>query len=125
MIVSMILIARTPQKAVIHVVIVDELTRDRAPVVDCSREGAAGGDCARARTIEDREHAVEIAQKAMRHIVIVEKESCDVPLRVDCEADGALASACARARSIERSDGAVAIAQEAMSHIVIVKVGSR
>src|SRR6266851_5129061 len=77
-IVSMILVARNPQEAVIHVVIVDELTRDRAPVVDCNREGAAGGDCACSRRIKLSDGAIAVTHEAVKHSVPINKKSRDI-----------------------------------------------
>jgi hypothetical protein len=66
-IVSMILVARAPQKAVKHVVIVEVVSRDRARVVDYNREGAVGGDCACSRRIEFSNGAIAVTHEAVVH----------------------------------------------------------
>jgi hypothetical protein len=52
---------------VIHVVIVDGVSRDRPLRVDCPYEGALAGACARARSVERGDGAVAIAHEAVSH----------------------------------------------------------
>ena len=116
---------RAPQEAVIHVVIVDGVSRDRPLRVDIPYEGALAGACARARSVERGDLAVVIAHEAVSHTVRVNVVSVNHSRVVDIPPDGALEGARARAGSVERSDDAVVSAHEAVIHIVRVNVNSR
>src|SRR5260370_42493582 len=81
---------RAAQKAVIQVAIVEIVSRDHPPVVDCISEGAAERDSACSRRIELGEGAIAVTYEPVIHIVHVLIETRDVPRHIDAFSNRAL-----------------------------------
>src|SRR6266542_2890730 len=119
---------RGPEEAVTHIARVNIVSGDRIEWIVGKRDSALARTCARARSVECGDNAIQSAQDAVIDIArvkgICRDRSCGVEA-IAGKNKGALAGACARVRSIERSDGAVRIAQETVSHTASVNVASR
>ena len=115
---------RGAQEAVIHVVRVKVVSRNRPDRLLLGGESALAGTGARLRSVERRDGAVLRAQEAMAHTVRVDDISVNRPGCVYILRLCALAGASACPRNVKRGDRAICSARKAVVHTIRVNVES-
>ena len=111
-------------KAVIHICLVNVVSRDVSTRIDCPRVGTLEGawDVTCVRSIERGERTLLIQQETMTHIGRVHVDSQIGSIRSKAPAVGTLEGACAGAWNIECGDHALLIPQETVNRVGSVKV---